>query len=30
MYGSGNKIYIAANTDDEDGVVYLKDIIVKE
>ena len=31
MYGSGNKIYIAANTGDEDGGdVYLKDIIVKE
>ena len=31
MYGSGNKIYIAANTGDEDGGdFYLKDIIVKE
>ena len=31
MYGSGNKIYIAANTGDENGGdVILKDIIVKE
>ena len=31
MYGSGNKIYIGANTGDEDGGdVYLSDIILKE
>ena len=31
MYGSGNNIYIAANTGDENGNdVYLKDILVKE
>ncbi len=31
MYGSGNKIYIAANIGDENGGdVVLKDIIVKE